>query len=165
VVFARFGNVAGVSMTHVPYKDGGITDIIGARVTGSFEPTATAIPMVQSGRLRAIAVTSAKRLDSLPDAPTVAETYPGFVAEGWLGLLAPRQTPAPILAKLAEESNKVIASPDFRARTLELGLRPAAGVALELELAVDLAVRAVSHRRELVRQRRVHVRVVAVVRR
>jgi tripartite-type tricarboxylate transporter receptor subunit TctC len=132
-VFVRFTNVAGVKMTHVPYKDGGITDMIGGLVKASFEPSTTAIPFVKSGRLRGLAVTSARRLESLPDVPTVAETFPGQVADGWLGLLAPRGTPPEVVALIASASNKIIQADDFKAKALELGLQPGGGAPAEFQ--------------------------------
>lgn len=130
-VFARFTNVAGIRMTHVAYKDGGITDIISQQVNALFDPSTTAIPLVRSGRVRALAVTSATRLDALPDVPTVAEFFPGVVADGFHALLAPRAVPPDVVGVLWAASNQVTRSDEFRARAADLGLQPAGGTTAE----------------------------------
>ncbi|MDO8777001.1 MAG: tripartite tricarboxylate transporter substrate binding protein [Burkholderiaceae bacterium] len=124
VTFARFLNMAGISMTHVPYKDGGIPDIIAGNVDASFDPSNTAIPMITGGRLRALAVTSPQRLSMLPDVPTVAEFIPGFAADPWQGLFAPKGVPPEIVARLAALTQDVVRSEDFRARLRDLGMLP-----------------------------------------
>jgi tripartite-type tricarboxylate transporter receptor subunit TctC len=132
-VMARFANTAGVKMTHVPYKDGGLTDMAAGLVHTSFEPATTAIPQLKGSRLRGVAVTSAKRLDSLPDVPTLSETYPGLVADSWHGLMAPRGTPPEVVNRLAAAMNRIIQTEEFRSRTQELGLQPAGGSPAEFQ--------------------------------
>jgi tripartite-type tricarboxylate transporter receptor subunit TctC len=124
VIFARFLSMAGVSITHVPYKEGGLTAIIAGDVDASFEPSNTAIPMITGGKLRALAITSPQRVSTLPDVPTVAETIPGFVADPWQGLFAPKGTSPEIVGKLASLTQEVVRSEDFRARLRELGMVP-----------------------------------------
>jgi tripartite-type tricarboxylate transporter receptor subunit TctC len=124
VLMARFLNATGTRMTHVPYKDGGITDLISGIVDASFEPSTTAIPHIAGGKLRGLAVTSAKRLSSLPDVPALSETMPGFASDSWQGVLVRKGTPAVIVQKIAAASQKILVSEEFRARARELGLMP-----------------------------------------
>lgn len=132
-VFARFAGEAGIRMQHVPYRDGGIADIAAGRVDASFEPATTAVPLVRSGRMRGLAVTSGRRLESIPDVPTLSEGFPGLVMDGWLGLLAPAATPPAVIATLAAASNRIIASDEFRLKVQELGLRPVGGSPAEFQ--------------------------------
>jgi tripartite-type tricarboxylate transporter receptor subunit TctC len=121
---ALLASRAGVDLSHVPYKNSAlaIADVIGARVTMYFGNALTTMPQVQAGRVRAIAVSSAKRIPAAPELPTVAESgYPGFNAVAWFGLLAPAGTPAAIVAKLQLESARVIAMPDVRNKFIEHG--------------------------------------------
>lgn len=127
VAMARFLNSAGVSMTHVPYRDGGIADLIAGSVDTSFEPSTTAIPQIRGGKLRALAVSGPKRVDVLPEVPTVGETVPGFVGDSWHGVFVPKGTPQDVVAKLSSLSQAIIASEDFRRRLNEYGLIPAGG--------------------------------------
>jgi tripartite-type tricarboxylate transporter receptor subunit TctC len=121
---ALLANQAGVDLSHVPYKDPSLamSDVIGGRVTMHFGNTLTTMPQVRAGKVRAIAVSSAKRIPAAPELPTVAESgYPGFNAVAWFGLLAPAGTPAAIIAKLQQESARVIAMPDVRNKFIENG--------------------------------------------
>ena len=115
--------LAGVNITHVPYKGAVFTDVIGGRVTMTLQNAAAILPTVRDGRLRALAQTSLKRSPNIPELPTVAESgYPGFEAVSWFGLLAPSGTPAAIVNKLHQDSVKVLAHPDTRASFTKLGL-------------------------------------------
>jgi tripartite-type tricarboxylate transporter receptor subunit TctC len=101
-----FKLMAGVNMTHVPYKGGGpaLTDLIGGQVNVLFSITLVAMPHVKSGRVRALAVTSGRRLAIVPELPTIAESgYPGYEVSGWFGVLVPAQTPGAIVEKLHGE--------------------------------------------------------------
>jgi tripartite-type tricarboxylate transporter receptor subunit TctC len=94
---------AGIDIVHVPYKGGGpsITDVVAGNVQMTFEGTSVLLPLIQAGKLRALAVTTAKRIPQLPDVPTMVESgYPNFVSASWTGLLAPAHTPPPVIAKL-----------------------------------------------------------------
>jgi tripartite-type tricarboxylate transporter receptor subunit TctC len=122
VVMARFLNATGVQMRHVPYKDGGINDLIGDVVNVSFEPSTTAIPLIQGGKLRGLAVTSGQRLPTLADVPSLSETIPGFSADSWQGVLAPKATPDAVLRKISSISQEVSSSEEFRVRARDLGL-------------------------------------------
>ncbi len=115
---------AGVNLTHVPYKDGAqaMADIIGGRVTMIFGNTLVTLPQVRAGKVRAIAVSSLKRVPVAPELPTIAESgYADFQAVAWFGLLAPAATPAAILAKLQQDAARVVAMPDVRAKFLDYG--------------------------------------------
>jgi tripartite-type tricarboxylate transporter receptor subunit TctC len=118
-----FKMMAGVNMAHVPYRGGGpvMTDLLGGQVQVMFAPTPTSIEHIRSGKLRALAVTTATRSDALPDIPTVAEFVPGYEASNWYGLGAPKNTPAEVVAKLNKEINAGLADPKLRARLADLG--------------------------------------------
>jgi tripartite-type tricarboxylate transporter receptor subunit TctC len=113
---------AGVNITHVPYRGAVFTDVIGGRVTMTLQNMGTILPHVREGRLRGLAVTSLRRTPVI-DLPTVAESgLPGFEATSWFGLMAPAGTPAPIVAKAAQQAIAVAAMPDVRAKLSGLGL-------------------------------------------
>ena len=118
-----FKMMAGVDMVHVPYRGGGpaLKDLLGGQVQVYFAPTVTSIEYIKAGRLRALAVTGAARLDALPDIPTVAEFVPGYEASGWYGIGAPKNTPTEIVDKLNNEINAAFADPNMKARLAELG--------------------------------------------
>jgi len=112
-----FEDHAGAPMTHVAYKGSvaAITDVVGGRVDLMFDSPTTALPHVQAGRLRAIAVTSATRKSYLPDIPAVAERIPGYLAIVWYGLVAPKGLPAGVRDKLKTAMDASLASPDYQA--------------------------------------------------
>lgn len=111
-----FADVAGVDMLHVPYKGStpGMTDVIGGNVMSMFPNTATAMPHLKSGRLRALGVTSAKRSDVLPDVPAIAETLPGYEALAWFGLFGPAAMPADLVRQVNAEMVRAIGDPKVR---------------------------------------------------
>ena len=90
-----FKSMAGVDMTHVPYRGStpAITDLIAGQVQVMFDVTPTALPQIKGGKLRALGATTAKRLDALPDLPTIGETVKGYEAAAWIGIGAPKGTP------------------------------------------------------------------------
>jgi tripartite-type tricarboxylate transporter receptor subunit TctC len=133
VAMVRLMNHAGISITHIPYKDGGITDVITGVVDVSFEPSTTAIPQLKAGKLRALAVSSLERVQGLPDVPTVAESIPGFVGDSWHGVLVPKRTPPEVVSRLSALSRSIIESPDFRKTLNDLGLVPAGGTPADFE--------------------------------
>jgi tripartite-type tricarboxylate transporter receptor subunit TctC len=115
---------AGVKLSHVPYKGAAqaLSDTLGGQVQSFMSSVPSALAHVKSGRLRAIAVTSAKRSPELPAVPTIAESgYPGFEANTWYGLLVPTGTPTPVIALLNAEVNRVLATPEVRARLASEG--------------------------------------------
>src|SRR5215813_10185342 len=121
-----FKMMAGVDMVHVPYRGGGpaLNDLLGGQVQVYFAPTVNSIEYIKAGRLRALAVTAATRLEALPDIPTVAEFVPGYEASGWYGIGAPKNTPADIVEKLNKETNGALVDPKMKARLLDLGGTP-----------------------------------------
>jgi len=118
-----FKIMAGVQMVHVPYRGSApaVTDLLGGQVQMMFSPLPTSIEYIKSGRLRALAVTSAMRSEALSDIPVVADSVPGYEASAWYGVGAPRSTPAEIVDKLNSEINAGLADPKIKARLLELG--------------------------------------------
>jgi tripartite-type tricarboxylate transporter receptor subunit TctC len=121
---------AGIDIVHVPYKGGGpsINDVVAGNVQMTFEGTSVLLPLIQAGRLRALAVTTAKRLPQLPDVPTMVESgFPNFVSASWSGLLAPAHTPKPIVAKLNAAINDGLKSPDTIKALAALSNEPLGG--------------------------------------
>jgi tripartite-type tricarboxylate transporter receptor subunit TctC len=105
---------AGIDIVHVPYKGGGpsINDVVAGNVQMTFEGTSVLLPLIQAGRLRALAVTTPNRIPQLPDVPTMVESgYPNFVSTSWTGLLAPAHTPEAIIAKLNTTINEGLKTP------------------------------------------------------
>jgi tripartite-type tricarboxylate transporter receptor subunit TctC len=108
---------AGVKLTHVPYRGEtpGLADAMAGTVPMAITPIASALPLVKGGKLRALAVTGPQRAEQLPDVPTVAEAgLPGFEVTGWVGVLVPRGTPAPIVDRLVAEFTAVMALPEIK---------------------------------------------------
>ncbi len=118
-----FKVMAGVNMVHVPYRGGGpaLTDLFAGQVQVMFVTTVTSIEYIKTGRLRALAVTTATRSDALADDPTVGEFVPGYEASTWYGVGAPKATPAEIVEKLNKEINAGLANPKMKARLADLG--------------------------------------------
>jgi tripartite-type tricarboxylate transporter receptor subunit TctC len=121
-----FQIMTGVKMVHVPYRGGApaFADLLGGQVQVYFPVAAAAIGYIRAGKLRALAVTSTTRLESLPEIPTVAEFLPGYEASNWYGLGAPRNTPAEIVEKLNKEVNAGLANSKIKARLADLGSAP-----------------------------------------
>ncbi len=115
-----------VDITHVPYKGGApaMTALISGEVDMSYENTLIITPHIKSGRVKALAVTGAKRSALLPELPTIAETLPGYSASGWYGLLAPAATPKPVLARLNTEAIKALRAPDVVDKLSGQGAEP-----------------------------------------
>jgi tripartite-type tricarboxylate transporter receptor subunit TctC len=118
-----FKMMSGVDIAHVPYRSGGpaLTDLLGGQVQVLFASTVSSIEYIRAGRLRALAVTSATRLEALPDVPTMAEFLPGYEATSWTGIGAAKNTPADIVDKLNREINAGLADPKMKARLADLG--------------------------------------------
>jgi tripartite-type tricarboxylate transporter receptor subunit TctC len=121
-----FKFMTGVDLVRVGYRGGGpaLVDLMGGQVQVMFEPTLSTIGYIRAGKLRALAVTSAKRSTALPDVPTVGEFVPGYEATAWFGVGAPRDTPADIVAKLNSEINAGLADAKFKERLADLGGEP-----------------------------------------
>ena len=120
-------SLAGIKLTHVPYKGGGaaLADVMGGQVNAMFIGSPPAMPLLQSGKLKAIAVTTSKRMQALPSVPTVAESgLPGFESIAAQGIFAPKGTPQDIVIQLNTEIARIIQLPEVRARWTQLGAEP-----------------------------------------
>ena len=125
---------SGAALTHIPYKGGGqaLQDVLGGQIPLVYTAIAGALPMVKSGRVNAIAVSSARRDPALPNVPTMKESgYPDMVVDSWVALLAPAKTPSAIIEKLQRETAAVLAQPEVRERLLGLGINPVGNSAEE----------------------------------
>ncbi|HEY9447194.1 MAG TPA: tripartite tricarboxylate transporter substrate binding protein [Burkholderiales bacterium] len=122
-----FKSMAGINITHVPYKGGGpaLTDLLAGQVELYFSGISSAIPLIKDGRVKAIAVTSAKRSSIMPEMPTIAESgLPGYEVGNWYAILGPAGLPREIVSRVNTEIVKALKSPDTRRRVLELGADP-----------------------------------------
>jgi len=121
-----FKMMAGVNLLHVPYRGSppALTDLIGGRVQVMFDVLSSSVEHIRSGRLRALAVTTATRSEALPGIPTIGEFVPGYEASALAGIGAPKGTPAEIIDKLNREINAGLADPNIKARFADLGLTP-----------------------------------------
>ena len=121
-----FKMMAGVDLVQVHYHGSGpaLPDLIAGQVQVMFDPIASSIPFIRAGTLRALAVTTAKRLEVLPDIPTVGDFVPGYEASSWEGIGAPKNTPPEIVDKLNKEINAALADTTIKARLASLGAEP-----------------------------------------
>jgi tripartite-type tricarboxylate transporter receptor subunit TctC len=127
LIGTQFENLTGTDLVHIPYKGSGplATDLLGGQVTMSFDTVTPVLQHIKAGKLRALAVTTAKRSSALPDVPTLDEAgLKGFNIGTWFGVLAPAATPKDILVRLNTEMVKVIQTPEFRKRMDEIGAEP-----------------------------------------
>jgi len=125
-----FKSAASIDIIHVPYRGGGpsINDLLAGQVQMTFEGTSVLLPLIRSGKLRALATTSAKRISELPDLPTMAESgFPGFVSTSWTGLLAPVRTPRVVIDRLNAQINEGLDSPQLRSALATLSNQPLGG--------------------------------------
>jgi tripartite-type tricarboxylate transporter receptor subunit TctC len=118
-----FKSLAGVEMTHVPYRGStpAVTDLVAGQVQVMFDVTPTAVPQIKAGKLRALAVTTKERLPVLPDVPPVGDFVKGYEASAWIGVGAPKGTPAEVIATLNKQVNAAIADPTIKQRLADLG--------------------------------------------
>ena len=130
-----FKMMADINMLHVPYRGDApaITDLIGGQVQVYFATMGGSIEYIRGGKLRPLAVTTTTRSAALPDIPTMADFLPGYEATAWLGLVAPKNTPAEIAEKLNKEINTALADPRTKARFAELGLTVLPGSRADFE--------------------------------
>jgi tripartite-type tricarboxylate transporter receptor subunit TctC len=121
-----FNSMAGVKMTHIPYKGTGpaLTDLIAGQVDSIFVAANTALPMIKAGKLRALAVGGVKRDRLLPEVPAMNEVLPGFLSTVWQGMVAPPKTPAAITRRLANATMDALKQPDFAKQLIDSGLEP-----------------------------------------
>jgi len=128
-----FKMMTGVNLVHVPYRGlaPALTDLLGGQVQVTFASMASSIEYIRTGKLRALAVTTASRSEMLPDVPTVGESVPGYEASTWSGVGAPKATPAEIVEKLNKEINAALADHKIKARLADLGSTPLVGSATD----------------------------------
>ena len=138
-----FQKAAGIKTQHVPYKGAAqaLNDVVGGTVDLYLSSVPTLIGQIRQGRLRPLAVTSAKRLTELPDVPTISESgYPGFDATTWFGLMAPAGTPQPVIDGLNAEFNKALGSADLKERLANEGAQAAGGSAEQFKALIDAEI-------------------------
>jgi tripartite-type tricarboxylate transporter receptor subunit TctC len=126
--------MAGVEMLHVPYKGSGpaLSDLLGGHINVMFSPAQTVMPQIQAGNLKALAVTSPKRSQSVPGLPTISESgIPGYSAVGWFGIFAPSKTPSNIVSKISADIDRVLKTPQVRKEMLDRGIEPSGGTSEE----------------------------------
>ena len=119
-----FKTLAGVGLVHVPYRASFVPDLLSGQVQVVFAPITHLIGYIQSGKLRALGVTTVMRSQTLPDVPTLGEFVPGYDASGWYGIGAPKSTPVAVIERLNQETGAMLADPQFKARLIELGAMP-----------------------------------------
>jgi tripartite-type tricarboxylate transporter receptor subunit TctC len=139
-----FKKMAGVQMTHVPYKSSvaALVDLMAGRVDVMFDNIPSALPHIKSGKLRALATTGARRAAILPELPTIAEQgLAGYEAGVWIGLLAPLGTPKPIIAKLSAAGQRAVKGPDFVKRMNDLGYEVVGGTPEQMRAMIDAEVK------------------------
>jgi tripartite-type tricarboxylate transporter receptor subunit TctC len=122
-----FKDLAKVDLTHVPYKGAApaVADLMAGQIDAMFTDLASGVPFIQSGKVRALVITNAQRVPSLPDLPTLAESgFPGFQLAGWYGIAAPKNTPAPVVATLNSAIRAAVASPAFNAWIVAQNFEP-----------------------------------------
>lgn len=124
IVMELFLGMTGTSMQHVPMTTPALNSVYSGETDLTMTPYTTGVPAARSGKARALGVTLAKRLESLPDVPAIGEVVPGYVGDAWHGLFAPAGTPQPIVQKLAADFAKVLALPEVRKKLIDLGLEP-----------------------------------------
>jgi tripartite-type tricarboxylate transporter receptor subunit TctC len=135
-----FSKAAGVEMLHVPYKDSApaLNDLIAGRVDVMFDVLGSSMQFVNTGKLRALALTSMQKSAQLPNVPTLNDQgLRGFDVTSWFGLFPPANTPAPVIAKLNAALNKAAASPEMRERLAPIGMEPAGGTPEQLRTFVE----------------------------
>ena len=132
---------AKVDLLHVPFKGNSFQDLIGGRVDLLIAAPSVSTSQIKGGAVRAIAVTSRNRMETLPGVPTVAETLPGFEVTSWLALAAPAKTPAAVIARLNADVRQVLGQEAVRARLLAIGSEPVGGTADELRTRVETDIR------------------------
>jgi tripartite-type tricarboxylate transporter receptor subunit TctC len=140
-----FAQRAGIVMNHIPYKGGGpaVNAVMAGEVSLTFADSAAIMPQMKAGRLRAIAVSTARRLSAVPDLPTISESgIPGFAMGLWSAIFAPAGTSPAITAKLQKEIAQAVSSPDMRERLMSLGVEPIGSTSEELAATMNAEIAA-----------------------
>ena len=135
-----FKDATGTHILHIPYRGGGpaLSDLIAGHVQLSFLTVLEASGHIKSGKLRALAVTSKERVGALPGVPTLAEgAVPGFNSISWIGLLAPAGTPREVVEKMSADVREVVATPEVKAKLVELGAIPSSGTPAQFQQLID----------------------------
>ena len=135
---------AGIDLIHVPYKGiaPAINDLLGGQITMMFAQMSSALPHVQTGKLRAVGVASLKRSPAAPELPTIAEQgFPGFEAVSWYALMTPAGTPQDIIAKVAAETARIVNQPENRKKFEGLGMAPVGNQPQELAATIEAETR------------------------
>jgi len=129
-----FNSMAGTKVTHVPYKGSGpaLTDLVAGHVSFMFGELAAARPFVETGKLRMLAVSADKRIESMPDVPAMAEVLPGFTVNSWWAVVAPPKTPKAVVEKLSQAIAKIVRKPEVEKRLREFSMVPQGSTPAEL---------------------------------
>jgi tripartite-type tricarboxylate transporter receptor subunit TctC len=133
LVMEMMNNLAGLKMVHIPYKGSPLSDVLAGQVPLAFEPATTALPLIKTGKLLGLAITSTKRNPAMPDIPTVSEVLPGYEGDGWQGIYMPAGTPKDIVARMNTEIVKILKQPDVQQKLTDLGLQPVGNSVEEFE--------------------------------
>jgi tripartite-type tricarboxylate transporter receptor subunit TctC len=134
-----FAFMAHIDVQQVPFRGSSlvVTDLMGGRITMSFIPPTATLPLMNEGKIRPLAVTSAERAPFLRDVPTMAESgYPGYEVPGWFGMIAPAKTPAAVIDRLNRETVKIMASPDVREKVHAIGIVPLTNTPAEFDALI-----------------------------
>jgi tripartite-type tricarboxylate transporter receptor subunit TctC len=126
LAFELFRMMTGVNIVHVPYRTSYLPDLLAGQVQLAFASVPPVLGYIHSGKLRALGVTSMKRMEALPEVPAIAESLPGYEGSGWVGVGAPKGTPAEIVDVLNKNINTIIADPAMKVRFVALGAEPEA---------------------------------------
>lgn len=140
---ALFSKMAGIHMTHVPYKGGAPAnaDLLAGQIQAVFSPMVEVLPFIDSGKLRPLAVTTAERSPRLPDVPAVAESLPGYEVVLWNGVWAPAGTPQPIIQRMNQAINEVLSDPDVKKVFREQGSTPAGNTPDEFKQLISAEIK------------------------
>ncbi len=144
----------GLFIVHIPYKGTAlaIPDLVSGKIDVLFDSLPTGLPHVREGRLRALAVTSAKRTAMAPDLPAISEMLPGFESNTWFGLYGPKGLAADVLAKIATAANQALADPDVKDRLARLGIEPVGGTPQQF---ADMAAADAAKWKQIIAERKI----------
>jgi tripartite-type tricarboxylate transporter receptor subunit TctC len=137
-----FKNLTGAQIVHVPYKGAApaMTDLLAGQVQMAFDPLPSSLANIKAGKLRAVAVTSAKRSPALPDVPAIGEIVPGYELAVWYGVVAPANTPKDIIGRLHAEIVRVLNLPDVKERVAGLGFETVGGTPDQFQAFIEAEV-------------------------